>query len=201
MSIEYKLFVKNIPFNCAEDEIVTFMKNIKGVKDVSIKFVTFNGRIVNKGFGIITFDSQETCEATKNDTYVYAGRTLKFKDYVNQNKSYNIHVMNVLEEMKEQEIFDVFSKFGKVDSVRKDINSYTGKFKGTAVVTMTNYEDFSKVLSEKSISIGEHNVDVVKRKFRPRMQQQNVRYIEYRPRYVPNKFNERNIGNDGKRNN
>lgn len=152
--MEFKLFVSNVPYNCTEEEFKTFMLTLEGVKDV--KLVPRLNVPFNKGFGFVTVLSKEVHDSfMTNDNVIFNGRKLKFTEYVNQQKFYKLHVMNVPEATTEQELFNTFSKFGSVDSVKKDFNYILKKFKGTAVVVYNNYEDFNTVLTMKDVPLTE----------------------------------------------
>lgn len=152
--MEFKLFVSNVPYNCTEEEFKTFMLTLEGVKDV--KLIPRLNVPFNKGFGFVTVSSKEVHDSfMTNDNVIFNGRKLKFTEYVNQQKFYKLHVMNVPEAATEQELFNTFSKFGSVDSVKKDFNYALKKFKGTAVVVYNNYEDFNTVLTMKDVPLTE----------------------------------------------
>lgn len=152
--MEFKLFVSNVPYNCTEEEFKTFMLTLDGVKDV--KLVQRPNVPFNKGFGFVTVSSKEFHDSLMaNENVIFNGRKLKFTEYVNQQKFYKLHVMNVPEETTEQVLFETFSKFGSVDSVKKDFNFALKKFKGTAVVVYNNYEDFNTVLTMKDVPLTE----------------------------------------------
>ena len=148
--MEFKLFVSNVPYNCTEEEFRTFMLTFDGVKDV--KLIVRQNTTINKGFGFVTVTTMEVHDGfMENETVIFNGRKLKFSEYVNQQKYYKIHVMNVPETVTEQNLFDTFSKFGSVDNVKKDYNVVLKRFKGTAVVVYNNYEDFNTVLTMKDV--------------------------------------------------
>lgn len=148
--MEFKLFVSNIPYNCTEEEFKTFLLTLDDVK--SVKLVQKPNVPFNKGFGFVTVSSKEIHDSLiANDKVIFNGRKLKFTEYVNQKKFYKLHVMNVPELATEHDLFATFSKFGSVDSVKKD---YV-QFKGTAVVVYNNYEDFNTVLKMKYIPFTE----------------------------------------------
>jgi RNA recognition motif-containing protein len=155
--MEFRLFTSNVPYNCTEEEFRTFMLTFDGVKYVKL-VARPSGQIntVNKGFGFVTVTTKEVHDGFMvNDNIVFNGRKLKFIEYVNQQKYYKLHVMNVPETATEQNLFDVFSKFGKVDSVKRDFNYASKQFKGTSVVVYNNYEDFNTVLTMKDVPFSE----------------------------------------------
>ncbi len=156
MDSNFKLFVSNVPYNCTEDEFKNYMLTLDGITSVRLvqrqTLVQKQTEETNKGFGFITVATQEIHDNfLKNDQIVFNGRKLKFIEYVNQQKFYKLHVTNVPENVSEQNLFDLFSKFGTVDSVKKDFNFTSKEFKGTALVVYTNYEDFNKVLTMQNI--------------------------------------------------
>lgn len=177
--MEFKLFVSNVPYNCSEEEFKNLMVSNDGLKDA--KLVMRANTQINKGFGFVTALSQEKAEFYINESNVIInGRKLKFVKYANQLKFYKLHVMNIPEGMTEQEIYDIFSKFGSVDSVKRDFNRTLQKYTGTAVVVYNNYEDFNTVLTMKEIVVSDKvNVTVTKRHINRRKFINRV--IEHKP--------------------
>lgn len=154
MESEIKLFVSNVPYNCTYEEFKTFMMTNTNVK--SVKLIVNDHTGVNKGFGFVSVVTQEAKnELIASDDVVMNGRKLKFTEYTNQHKFYKLHVSNVPDEVNEQQLYDVFSKFGTVDNVKKDMNFVTKKYRGTAVVVYNNYEDFNTVLTMKNVPFSE----------------------------------------------
>lgn len=151
MEGEFKLFVSNVPYNCTEEEFQNFIVTTSqtGVKEARL-VKKLNGEI-NKGYGFVTLLSRESMEKFKSEEVIFNGRKLKFTDYVNQQKFYKLHVMNVPATLSEQSLYQMFSQYGKVDNVKRDVNFVTKEYKGTAMVVFTNYEDFNKVLTQKEL--------------------------------------------------
>lgn len=147
-----QLFVSNIAYTSKTDDFKSYMTKDSRVTDA--RLVMCRDGIHNKGYGFVTLsDGKFLEEIKKSDKFVYDGRMLRFSDYVNQHKFYRIHVGNVPEKMTEQQLYDVFSAYGKIDNVKKDIHRMTGTPKGTASIVFTNYDDFRKVLDSKNINI------------------------------------------------
>jgi len=165
MEGEFKLFVSNVPYNCTEEEFRNFMMALSPSSLKDVRLVKKSTSEVNQGFGFVTLLTQESMEAFKKQEVIFNGRKLQMSDYVNQQKFYKIHVMNVPEALTEQMLFDMFSQFGKVDSVKRDFNFVTKVFKGTAMVVFTNYEDFNTVLTKRELVFSDDvKVTVTKRR-------------------------------------
>lgn len=149
--MEFKLFVSNVPYDCTEADFKTFMMTFDGVKDVKL----ISGKQTNptnKGYGFVTVANKDVHDGfMSNENVVYGGRKLKFIDYVNQQKYYKLHVMNIPDTVTEENLFTTFAKYGKVDSAKKDYNFVTKQYKGTAVVVYDNYADFNTVLTMKNV--------------------------------------------------
>ena len=154
MEGEFKLFVSNVPYNCTEEEFKTFMLTLEGV--TSARLVQKPNTGINRGYGFVTVSTPEKqAFLLKNDNVIFNGRKLKMTEYVNQQKFYKLHVMNVPETVTDQTLYEMFSKFGTVDNVKRDFNVATRTFKGTALVVFTNYEDFNKVLTQKELEFSD----------------------------------------------
>jgi RNA recognition motif-containing protein len=168
-----QLFVSNIPYTCT---IEAFDKQIKNfVADATTRLIMKPDGQNNKGFGFVTIpDAQMELGKSLIDAVgtgvVVDGRRLKFTPYVNQQKFYKLHISNIPEGIKEQELFEVFSTYGKLDNVKVDFDYKTKQSRGTACVVYTNYEDFSKVLQLGEITIGTSQVKIVKRRLFKRRQ-------------------------------
>lgn len=190
--MEFKLFVRNIPFRYTEKEFLEIMKRIEGVKEVQL--ITRKTGI-GKGYGFVTFtsDAYKNAILNNNNGIVIDGRTLKFEPYENQHKFYKLHVTNVPEDVTSQLIFDFFSKFGKIDSVKRDFDVSKNRYKGSAVVVVDNYEDFHSILQMGEIKYNDGvTFGITKRRTNRRfMQFQPVRR-QYVPRtYVPRQYTTR----------
>lgn len=164
-----QLFVSNIPYTCTVEEFDKQIKNF--VANATTRLIMKPDGQSNKGFGFVTTDIGESLIDTST-SIVIDGRRLKFTPYVNQQKFYKLHISNIPSGVKEQELFEVFSTYGKLDNVKIDIDFKTKQSRGTACVVYTNYEDFSKVLQLGEITIGSSQIKIVKRRLfkqRPHM--------------------------------
>jgi RNA recognition motif-containing protein len=172
MEGEFKLFVSNVPYNCSDEEFKNFMLTLNGVSNA--RLVKKPNSTVNKGFGFVSFTDQEKMKTTKEEEVIFNGRKLKFTDYSNQQKFYKIHVMNVPVSMSEQTLFNYFTRFGKVDNVKKDFNMTTKEYKESAMVVFTNYEDFNNVLTTREFEFdNDVKFTVTKRRFPTRKTYKN----------------------------
>ena len=162
--MEFKLFIRNIPYNIDEKEFKIEMEKIDGMIDCNL--VTKVGRPINKGYGFISVNSEEKQnELITTNNIVIRGRILRFTKYINQQKYYKLHVMNVPIEISEQDLLNFFSKFGQVDSVKRDFNVAQQQYRTTVVVVYDNYEDFKTVLELKTVKYdGQTTFDIVKRR-------------------------------------
>lgn len=162
--MEFKLFVRNIPYNIDEKEFKSEMQKVEGM--VECNLVTKVGRPINNGYGFISVNSEEKQnELIVTNNIVIRGRILRFAKYINQQKYYKLHVMNIPLTISEQELLNFFSKFGQVDSVKRDFNVVQQQYRTTAVVVYDNYEDFKSVLELRTVKYdGQTTFDIVKRR-------------------------------------
>lgn len=168
-----QLFVSNIPYTCTVEEFEKQIKNF--VANATTRLVMKSDGQSNKGFGFVTIPDEhieigKSLIDASGSGVVVDGRRLKFTPYVNQQKFYKLHISNLPSEIKEKELFDVFSTYGKLDNVKIDIDFKTKQSRGTACVVYTNYEDFSKVLQLGEVTIGSSQVKIVKRRLFKRKQ-------------------------------
>ena len=172
MSGEFKTFVRNIPYDCNEEEFRNFM----GTQDttgsiVNVRLVVSNQNAEtprNKGYGFVTFNNEEVRNNfVANEQILFNGRRLKFVEYVNQQKYYKLHVGNIPETLSIHDLTNIFSKYGVLYSVKKDYNFKTKTFRGTAEVVYTNYEDFNKVIAMQEIPFVEGIAFSVAKRYRP----------------------------------
>lgn len=180
--MEFKLFVSNIPFQCTEKEFAELMTKKEGISNVKL---VCRGTGNSKGYGFVSANTEALRDSLiNNKDIVINGRTLRFESYVNQHKFYKIHAANIPDNVNEQQVYDVFSKFGKVDSVKKDYSIHDKCYKGTAVVVYDNYEDFNTVLSMHEVKFDDTtNIAVSKRRtHRPQFMYGNA---SFNKRYVP----------------
>jgi len=184
MSGEFKVFVSNISYNCTEDEFRTFIVSqdtsgtITEVRLGQLSQKRPDGQVSlrNKGYGFVTFNDEAVSNNfINNDQIMFDGRRLKFTVYTNQQKYYKLHVSNIPEALSISELTTLFSKYGTLDSVKKDYDFQTKTFKGTGEVVYTNYDDFGRVLAMKEVPIVEgltltvtKRYKLTNRKFQPR---------------------------------
>lgn len=166
--MEYKLFVKNVPYNCTDAEFDEFVKSKYSVNGTMlIHRKNFDGSlnlVANRGYGVVTAPTQEMQEKIISDDIVFFGRKLICSKYENKQKNYNLHVFGIPNDVSEKELFDTFSKFGDVSFVKKDFDVIAHKYKGSAIVSYDNDESFNNVLCMHTVPIRDTIlVSVVKR--------------------------------------
>jgi RNA recognition motif-containing protein len=164
VKMEFKLFIRNIPYNIDEKEFKMEIQKIDGVIDCNLimKF----GQPINKGYGFVSVNSEDIQnELLTTNSVTIGGRIIRFTKYSNQQKYYKLHVMNIPIDISESELLNFFSRFGQVDSVKRDYDVMNKQYKNTAVVVYDNYEDFKSVLELKTIKYdGQVTFDIVKRR-------------------------------------
>lgn len=164
LSTTMQLFASNIPYNCTPEVFDSQIKN--SVADAKTRLIMKPIGASNKGYGFVEV-GEEASKILLDQTshgIIIDGRRLKFVPYINQQKFYKLHVSNIPLEINESELFEVFSTYGVLDSVKIDIDFRTKTPRGTAMIVYTNYEDFSKVLQLGTVTVANKQLTISKRR-------------------------------------
>ncbi|CAN9503921.1 unnamed protein product [Ophioblennius macclurei] len=190
-----------------------FIKNLDKSIDNKALYDTFSafGNILSckvvcdengsKGYGFVHFETQEAAERAiekmngmlLNDRKVFVGRFKSRKEReaelgARAKEFTNVYIKNFGEDMDDEKLRDVFSKFGSAMSSRVMIDD-TGKSRGFGFVSFERHEDAQKAVDEmngkelngKLIYVGRAQKKVerqteLKRKFEQMKQDRMTRY-------------------------
>ncbi len=115
-----KIFVGNVPFQCNQTEFTECFEKMPGFIKAEIVFK--NDMTISRGFGFLTFDSQENAKKIiGNNTVVFKDRTLRFTEY-SQNKVINIdqnHCNDTdIEDMLNQSNINLFANLQPITQLK-----------------------------------------------------------------------------------
>ena len=123
MSDNNKIFVKNVSFQCTKEDFQKCFSVMQGYVD-SFMATKYNS-VLSKGFGVITFDSEEIAKKMLNKNISLFDRELQFNLFEsNKNnangekkyeKSFKIYVAHPSDDMADDELKNVFAQFGTVN--------------------------------------------------------------------------------------
>ncbi|AYV83521.1 MAG: RNA recognition motif protein [Hyperionvirus sp.] len=156
-TIEIKIFVGNVPFQCVQEEFNMCFKNVPGF--VSAEIVTRHNSSYSRGFGFVAMSNMSDAKKLieRNDI-MFKDRILRFTEYnfqdksrvVRQNKNY-LFVRNVSKEMNREQLKIIFQQYGTVGACFINTNIRTGEPRGNAVVEIKDDTQFERLLEEKYI--------------------------------------------------
>lgn len=181
MATECKVFVKNIPYDCTEEEFRNVFSTYGEITDVKL-IKRYDGH--NNGCGFVTYATKESKnDLLSNNNVVMCGRHLVISNYENQRKGYNLNVSNVPENLTNEDIYHCFAKFGSVVAVMKDYENSDPKqkFNGSASVMINNYDDFNNILSMKVIKYSDDVTFTVTKRTRRQGKLFGLRFITNTP--------------------
>lgn len=151
-----------------------FIKNLHPAIDNKALHDTFSvfGKILSckvavddmgksKCFGFVHYDSPEAAQAAidningmlLNDREVYVGKHISKKDRESKFEEMkanftNVYIKNLDPEFTQEELEELFKKYGAVTSAHLEKDAETGKLKGFGFVNYENHEDAKKAVEE-----------------------------------------------------
>ncbi|XP_050986817.1 polyadenylate-binding protein 1A isoform X1 [Labeo rohita] len=190
-----------------------FIKNLEKSIDNKALYDTFSafGNILSckvacdkngsKGYGFVHFETHEAAETAiekmngmlLNDRKVFVGHFKSRKEREAEKKACakeitNVHVQNIREEMDDDKLTQIFSKFGPALSIRV-MTDDSGKSKGFGFVSFERHEDAQRAVDEmngkelngKQVYVGRaqkkgERQTELKRKFEQMKQDRMTRY-------------------------
>ncbi|CAB9522689.1 29 kDa ribonucleoprotein A, chloroplastic [Seminavis robusta] len=143
----HTVFVGNMPFDTNNDALLELFSQHGDVKLVSIPKNDDTG--LSKGFGFVDMASQEECQAAIDNLNgsEFNGRTLRVNPSLPKDKAkkqarktddgtQKLYVGNLPFESSQEDISELFSKYGKVTDCYLPMNPETGAPRGFAFVTV-----------------------------------------------------------------
>ncbi len=141
--MKYKVYVGSIPGNLTDADVLAYFTKLVSVREfilVKPKGVA----TINKGYGFLTVETEEDCNVLLKMDHYLAGRKIKCEAVEKGSKlkekrkglfARRIFISNVPQNMRNQEIEDLFSKFGSVESAYRVSIQSSKKSSGFGYVT------------------------------------------------------------------
>ena len=149
-SNKQKLYITNLPHDFTTSQLNSLCKEYGTVQSCNI-FIDNN----NKNFGIVKFSSEKEAEEirSKLDGKEIEGLKLNVQLYQTKkekNLGCNLHIRNIPLIAKEEDLIKIFSKYGKVISVKieKEIKDNKVINKGFGYLSFDNAESADKALND-----------------------------------------------------
>ena len=152
-----KIFVGNVPFQCAEDDFKKCFKDVPGF--VSAEIVTRHNSPCSRGFGFVTVKTEkDALDLLHRNDIMFKDRILRFTEYnfqdkiklPKQQKNY-LFVKNVPQEMTREQLKNIFSNIAPVGACFINTNIRTGESRGNAVVEIKDDDIFEELINNKII--------------------------------------------------
>lgn len=156
-----KLFVGNIPYDCIQEEIHTYLSVILGYIKIDIIYTENN---ITKGYGFITMNNLYNAQQLKQRSdIIFKGRQLRFIDYQNekyiQSNNY-IYVSNIPTEKNREWLKEQFNKnFIGIHFII--MNHSTGEYTPNGIIEILNNKYYNELINKKEIN----NIHIQKYKY------------------------------------
>ena len=145
-----KLYITNLPNNYSTSQLNSLCKEFGTVQSCNI-FIDNN----NKNFGIVKFSSEKEAQEVKLklDGKEIQGLKLNVQLYQTKkekNLGCNLHIRNIPLNAKEEDLIKIFSKYGKIISVKieKEIKDNKLINKGFGYLSFDNAESAEKAMED-----------------------------------------------------
>lgn len=145
----YKIFISNINKTTQED-FEKFLNNEFGKID-EVKYY------INRNIAYLTISNKDIYDkiiSSKNIKYLK--RNLIIKNYI-QKKHY-LHIYNIPDNLTFTDICKLFDNTKSIIAVSLDYNNKTGESKNTCNITLTDFEEYKKLLEQKDIKINDDEI-------------------------------------------
>ena len=161
-----KIFVGNVPFQCANEEFKNCFKNIPGFVDAEI--INRHNSDYSRGFGFVTLKTIDHAKKLlpRNDV-IFKGRILRFADYnfsekniqkqKMNNKNY-LFIKNIPKHMKRIDLMNIFKTYGDVGGCFLMTNIKTGESKGNGIIEIKNDNLYETLLNKKYFKIYDNTI-------------------------------------------
>src|SRR5438132_1441527 len=159
-----KIFVGNVPFQCAKEEFIECFKNYDGFVDGDIVFrPSGNGPNISRGFGFICFktDTHANNFMIGKHQIIFKNRILRFTKYIpntstvthsTNNKTNELknllYVKNIPLNLQYIDLKNMFTIYGEVGIV------FINKGNNSGIVEIKNKDIYEQLLNMKTI---DHN--------------------------------------------
>ena len=143
-NIKQSLLVKNIDINMTQKEFYNIFLEYGDIVSGKIEYGE-NG--ISKGFGYINYYTEESAEEAKKNLNgkSFFGKNIEIVNLIpmkkNRSNTINLFVINIPKDATEEELRNIFEKFGPVSNISIDHN-------GFAYVSYNNFDSATKCLNE-----------------------------------------------------
>ena len=145
----YKIFISNID-KTTKEEFENFLNKEFGKID-DIEYYN------NRNIAYLTISNKDIYDkiiSSKNIKYLK--RNLIIKNYI-QKKHY-LHIYNIPDNLTFTDICKLFDNTKSIIAVSLDYNNKTGESKNTCNITLTDFEEYKKLLEQKDIKINDDEI-------------------------------------------
>lgn len=154
---EFKVFVGNVPYMCSKNEFVECFENVNGY--VTADVVRKNDSAVTRGFGFVILDSKENMDKLLSMNLKLKDRVLRLATYSSENVNvkpftYKVFLRNIPKSSSSDEVMNVFSKYGNVESCNLNNRVDDSVDHMTAVVEFSSRQGLLNSLNEKEVNVG-----------------------------------------------
>ena len=175
-----KIFVGNVSFKCTQDDFRKCFSLMDGYLDSTL--VTRYNSVLSKGYGTITFDTEENAHKMLDKHISLLDRELRFsifedkpkgnKDRNNggdHEKTYKIYVAFPSNDMDEESLKEVFTQFGTINVFYTKTDTMGRKY---SIIGFTEQDPVNNILDSQIVYDGK---DVLVRPFKRRNRFNNKR--------------------------
>jgi len=144
-----KIFISNIDKTTKEDFEKFLNKEFGKIDDIEY--------YLNRNIAYITVSNKETYNKIISSKNIkFQKRYLKIKEYI-QKKHY-LHIYNIPENFNFSDVCKLFNSYKSIIAVSLDYNNKTGIIKNTCNITLTDFEEYKKLLEQKDIKLNDDNI-------------------------------------------
>jgi RNA recognition motif-containing protein len=172
-----KVFVGNVPFDCSDEEFSDKFKDIDGYIKAEIVTKNTTGATCSRGFGFVTVGNSDdiNCSSEQNakkllkrDDIDIRGRTLRFTEYISNNRKLNrpknnyILLEKIPKSLSRKDIYDNLSTLTSIGKCFIQSNRETGEHKDTAIVEISDPLVYNDIIHSGYVTIvdktDKHNI-------------------------------------------
>lgn len=145
----YKVFISNINKTTQEDFEKFLNDNFGKIDEVEY--------YMNRNIAYLTISNKDIYDkiiASKN--LKYSKKNLIIKNYIQ--KKHFLHIYNIPERMSFMDVCKLFENNKSIIAVSIDYNNKTGNTRNTCNITLTDFEEYKKLLDQKDIKISDEEI-------------------------------------------
>lgn len=165
-----KLFVGGLGWNTSKEQVQEYFERFGPVSDVIVLRNPATGQ--SRGFGFVTFSNQESAKNAGNmksghlidgkevDVKPYSSRIHELKRKQKFDNSMKIFIGGIPPGMKDEEITEVFKKFGPVIDFTNMMDETRTRSRGFGFLTFEKPESIQRALTEHWVTINGKQLEV-----------------------------------------